>query len=68
MAERRVLWAVNQAGTTLGCIANMLAVIVFVTACILIVFAILRDEKAFRIITPEEHKNNYLKATCDVAA
>ena len=33
-----------------------------------IVFAILRDEKAFRIITPEEHKNNYLKATCDVAA
>lgn len=42
MAERRVLWAVNQAGTTLGCIANMLAVIVFVTACILIVFAILR--------------------------
>ena len=42
MAERRVLWAVNQAGTTLGCIANMLAVIVFVTARILIVFAILR--------------------------
>ena len=33
-----------------------------------IVFAILRDEREFRIIAPEEHKNNYLKATCDVAA
>ena len=33
-----------------------------------IVFAILRDEKEFRIITPEEHKNNYLKAGCGSAA
>lgn len=33
-----------------------------------IVFAILRDEKEFQIITPEEHQMNYLKATCDIAA
>jgi len=33
-----------------------------------IVFAILRDEKEFRIITPEEHQKNYLKAKCDIAA
>jgi len=33
-----------------------------------IVFAILRDEKEFRIITPEEHQKNYLKAKCGVAA
>ncbi len=33
-----------------------------------IVFAILRDEKEFKIITPEEHQKNYLKAKCDIAA
>jgi len=33
-----------------------------------IVFAILRDEKAFKIITPEEHQKNYLNAKCDIAA
>lgn len=33
-----------------------------------IVFAILRDEKEFEIITPEEHQKNYLKAKCDIAA
>ncbi len=33
-----------------------------------IVFAILRDEKEFKIITPEEHQTNYLKARCDIAA
>lgn len=33
-----------------------------------IVFAILRDEKEFEIITPEEHQMNYLKAKCDIAA
>jgi hypothetical protein len=33
-----------------------------------IVFAILRDEKDFSIITPEEHQTNYLKAKCDEAA
>lgn len=33
-----------------------------------IVFAILRNEKEFRIITPEEHQRNYLKAKCDIAA
>lgn len=33
-----------------------------------IVFAILRDEKEFKIITPEEHQINYLKARCDIAA
>lgn len=33
-----------------------------------IVFAILRDEKEFTIITPEEHQTNYLKAKCDNAA
>jgi hypothetical protein len=33
-----------------------------------IVFAILRDEKEFTIITPKEHKINYLKAKCDKAA
>ena len=33
-----------------------------------IVFAILRDEKEFKIITPEEHQTNYLKAKCDIAA
>lgn len=33
-----------------------------------IVFAILRDEKEFQIITPEEHQKNYLKARCDFAA
>ena len=33
-----------------------------------IVFAILRDEKEFQIITPEEHQKNYLKVKCDVAA
>ncbi|WP_232233407.1 transposase [Sedimentibacter sp. B4] len=32
-----------------------------------IVFAILRDEKEFKIITPEEHQINYLEAKCDVA-
>lgn len=32
------------------------------------VFAILRDEKEFKIITPEEHQKNYLKAKCDIAA
>lgn len=33
-----------------------------------IVFAILRDEKAFHIITPEEHQKNYLNARCDIAS
>ncbi|MGB8455393.1 MAG: IS110 family transposase [Anaerocolumna sp.] len=33
-----------------------------------IVFAILRDEKEFTIITPEEHQTNYLKAKCDKAS
>ena len=33
-----------------------------------IVFAILRDEKEFKIITPEQHQMNYLKARCDIAA
>ena len=33
-----------------------------------IVFAILRDEKEFQIITPEEHQKEYLKAKCDFAA
>ena len=33
-----------------------------------IVFAILRDERGFKIITPEEHQKNYLKAKCDIAA
>ena len=33
-----------------------------------IVFAILRDEKEFEIITPEEHQKNYLKAKCDFVA
>ena len=33
-----------------------------------IVFAILRDEKAFEIITPEEHQKNYRKAKCGFAA
>ncbi|HVI41182.1 MAG TPA: IS110 family transposase [Anaerovoracaceae bacterium] len=33
-----------------------------------IVFAILRDEKEFQIIMPEEHQTNYWKAKCDVAA
>ncbi len=33
-----------------------------------IVFAILRDEKEFEIITPEEHQKNYLRAKCDSAA
>jgi hypothetical protein len=33
-----------------------------------IVFAMLRDEKEFAIITPEEHQRNYLKAKCDKAA
>ena len=33
-----------------------------------IVFAILRDEKEFTIITPEKHQMNYLKAKCDKAA
>ncbi len=33
-----------------------------------IVFAILRDEKEFEIITPEEHQMNYQKAKCDIAA
>lgn len=33
-----------------------------------IVFAILRDQKEFVIITPEEHQKNYLKARCDIAA
>lgn len=33
-----------------------------------IVFAILRDEKEFQIITPKEHQMNYLKAKCDIAA
>jgi hypothetical protein len=30
-----------------------------------IVFAILRDEKEFSIITSEDHQMNYLKAKCD---
>lgn len=30
--------------------------------------AILRDEKEFQIITPEEHQKNYLKSMCDIAA
>lgn len=33
-----------------------------------IVFAILRDEKEFKIITPEEHQANYLKSRCNIAA
>lgn len=33
-----------------------------------IIFAILRDDKEFKIITPEEHQTNYLKARCDIAA
>lgn len=33
-----------------------------------IVFAILRDEKEFEIITPEEHQKNYNKAKCGFAA
>ena len=33
-----------------------------------IVFAILRDEKEFTIITPENHQTNYLKAKCDKAS
>jgi len=33
-----------------------------------IVFAILRDEKEFTIITPEDHQMNYLRAKCDKAA
>ncbi len=33
-----------------------------------IVFAILRDEKEFEIITPEEHQKNYRKAKCGFAA
>lgn len=33
-----------------------------------IVFAILRDEKKFEIITPEEHQKNYRKAKCGFAA
>ena len=32
-----------------------------------IVFAILRDEKEFEIITPEEHQKNYLKTKCGFA-
>ena len=33
-----------------------------------IVFAILRDEKPYRVITPEEHCQDYLKAKCGIAA
>jgi len=33
-----------------------------------IVFAILRDEKEFEIITPEEYQKNYHKARCGFAA
>lgn len=33
-----------------------------------IVFTILCDEKAFEIITPEEHQKNYRKAECGFAA
>ena len=33
-----------------------------------IVFAILRDEKEFQIISPEEHQKNYINARCDIAA
>lgn len=33
-----------------------------------IVFAILRDEKEFTIITPEEQQMNYLKAKYDKVA
>lgn len=33
-----------------------------------IVFAILRDEKEFEVITPAEHQVNYLKAKCGIAA
>ncbi|URZ09705.1 IS110 family RNA-guided transposase [Clostridium felsineum] len=33
-----------------------------------IIFAILRDEKKFEIITPEDHQKNYRKAKCGFAA
>jgi hypothetical protein len=33
-----------------------------------IVFAILRDEKPFEIITPEEHRKTYSTVRCDIAA
>lgn len=33
-----------------------------------IIFAILRDEKKFEVITPTEHQANYLKAKCGIAA
>ena len=33
-----------------------------------IVYAILRDEKEFQIITPEEHQKNYLKGKCVIVA
>lgn len=33
-----------------------------------IVFAILRDKKEFKVITPEEHQKNYRKAKCGFAA
>jgi transposase len=33
-----------------------------------IVFAVLRDEKQFEIITPEDHQKNYLKVKYDIAA
>ena len=33
-----------------------------------IVFAILRDNKPFEIITPEQHKKNYSTVKCDMAA
>ena len=32
------------------------------------IFAILRDNKPFKIITPQEHINQYNAAKCDVAA
>lgn len=33
-----------------------------------IVFAILRDEKEFQLITPQEHQKNYLKEKCGITA
>lgn len=33
-----------------------------------IVFALLRNEKEFQIITLEEHQKNYLNARCDITA
>lgn len=33
-----------------------------------IIFAILRDNKPFKIITPQEHIQQYNAAKCDIAA